>query len=85
MKHKWRKNDYNGDDDVFAYESGYHNGPECETCGFFFCKHCDPDGWKTECGTAAIPGQAEKLDRAMVAMDAGIRGRVGLSRMRLDG
>jgi len=23
-----------------AYSVGYHNGPECESCGFNYCHHC---------------------------------------------
>lgn len=30
--------------DVFAFESDYHNGPECLACGLVFCEHCDRDG-----------------------------------------
>jgi predicted nucleic acid binding AN1-type Zn finger protein len=28
-----------------AYSQGYHNGPECEKCGYHFCEHCrdEPD------------------------------------------
>lgn len=26
---------------IFAYSSGYHNGPQCKNCGFSFCHHCE--------------------------------------------
>lgn len=37
--HEWRK-DEDGHVDVFAYEVGFHNGPVCVKCGYYFCHHC---------------------------------------------
>ena len=35
---------YEGKLDVWFLESGYHNGPGCETCFTSWCMHCDgPD------------------------------------------
>lgn len=44
--HIWKKNDYNNDIDIFAYEEGFCNGPECQKCGYSFCHHCNPEGYK---------------------------------------
>lgn len=46
-EHQWRR-DEDGNIDEFAMESGYHNGPVCERCGYTFCEHCNPDGWDEE-------------------------------------
>jgi hypothetical protein len=76
-KHTWKTQDWDGPDgdiDLFAYEAGYHNGPECADCGFFFCHHCDPDGYETECGEPARPGDPSKIDPIMDL----IRGEYGL-------
>jgi len=62
--HRWKPhNDFPDDTeaDTFAYEVGYHNGPKCVVCGFYFCHHCNPDGWNTECGTPPIPGSDNYL------------------------
>jgi len=37
--HQWEKDD-DGEINIFAYSSGYCNGPLCERCGYHFCKHC---------------------------------------------
>lgn len=48
-EHQWRRNEY-GNIDEFAMGFGYHNGPVCERCGYSFCEHCEPNGWKnTDC------------------------------------
>lgn len=39
MKHRW-KLDEDGKPDIFAFESGHHNGPQCLRCGESFCHHC---------------------------------------------
>ena len=36
------------DINVFAYEYGHHNGPRCKNCGYYFCQHCNSDGWDKE-------------------------------------
>lgn len=46
-EHHWIKSF--GEIDIFALEYGYHNGPKCADCGYEFCHHCNPDGYKTEC------------------------------------
>lgn len=45
--HTWIRDDvvypdgYVGVDHFAAiYETGYHNGPRCESCGYEFCEHC---------------------------------------------
>lgn len=48
-KHLWRIDPDTGEVDEFAICNGYHNGPVCEKCGYFFCEHCNPDGWNDEC------------------------------------
>jgi hypothetical protein len=37
--HIWRRNSQ-GEVDIFAFESGMHNGPLCDICGYAFCHHC---------------------------------------------
>jgi len=34
------KRDEDGEVDIFALESGTHNGPECVLCGDSWCHHC---------------------------------------------
>lgn len=41
--------------DRLAYSAGYHNGPRCKVCGYYFCEHCNPEGWGTECKPDAEP------------------------------
>lgn len=36
----WNSDEYGNKIDIFAYESGFHNGPKCKNCGFEFCHHC---------------------------------------------
>lgn len=38
-EHDWIK-DKDGEIDIFAYESGYCNGPKCSVCGYEYCHHC---------------------------------------------
>ena len=37
--HIWQKDD-DGSINIFAFESGNHNGPVCIKCGYSFCHHC---------------------------------------------
>ena len=46
-KHSWIKLE-DGEIDNFAVSSGYHNGALCEICGYSFCEHCYPQGYKDE-------------------------------------
>lgn len=46
-EHKWIRKE-NGEIDDFAMESGFHNGPVCERCGYSFCIHCEQDGYDKE-------------------------------------
>ncbi|MFG1846746.1 hypothetical protein [Micromonospora carbonacea] len=52
MSHTWQT-DAKGRPDNFAHDVEFegrgHNGPCCTVCGFFFCEHCWPDGWKQTC------------------------------------
>lgn len=85
-KHRWKMCGYEENDEIddFAYGVGYHNGPECVDCGFYFCQHCDPEGYETECGTPAIPGQASKLGGGYYMSEA-IRGSMGLPPIGMNG
>ena len=47
-KHKWQKLS-NGNINDFAYSFGYCNGPMCVECGYYFCEHCKPEGYDSEC------------------------------------
>ena len=47
-KHAWKLDAY-GEIDIFAYNEGYHNGPECVVCGVSFCEHCHPEFYYEEC------------------------------------
>lgn len=38
--HVWKTNDYDKNTNIFGYEAGNHNGPECVKCGYGFCHHC---------------------------------------------
>lgn len=41
-KHNWKK-DKKGNDDIWAWESGYHYGVVCVNCGETVCVGCNPD------------------------------------------
>lgn len=43
-RHAWARTP-DGKIDYFAYESGFHNGPQCTRCYHSFCEHCNPDGF----------------------------------------
>jgi hypothetical protein len=47
-EHQWML-DKDGNVDRWRVCDGYHNGPECEVCGYAFCEHCKREGWDTEC------------------------------------
>lgn len=47
-EHNWVKRE-DGSVDTFALSYGFCNGPACKRCGFSFCEHCNPDGWKSKC------------------------------------
>ena len=68
-KHKWIKGS-DGENDIFQYEAGYHNGPKCARCGFYFCHHCNPEGYDSECSpnTKPIKGDSSKINPAMAAI-----------------
>ena len=34
--------DGDGNPDFFVISQEFHNGPECETCGWSCCQHCTP-------------------------------------------
>lgn len=65
-EHTWREEDSRID--RFAYDAGYHNGPVCVVCGFYYCVHCDPKAVDSECGTAPIPGDPSKLSPGVDAV-----------------
>ena len=72
MKHKWIKEGRRID--VFAYEEGeYHNGPKCSVCGFGFCHHCYPEGYKTSCPCDSLDSDDGKLDKSSLALINGFR------------
>ena len=75
-KHRWIRCEYDKRRiDVFAAESsaGFHNGPKCADCGFEFCHHCNPEGYKTYCGTPSVEPNDSNLDPVMVALDRSVR------------
>ncbi len=39
--HIWQE-DESGFIDIFAIDSGRHNGPVCTKCGYSICWHCNP-------------------------------------------
>jgi hypothetical protein len=41
-EHLWAR-DANGKIDLWAFESGFHNGPYCTRCHHSECEHCNPD------------------------------------------
>lgn len=47
-KHDWML-DEDGKIDMWASESGFHNGPMCKRCYHSVCVHCDPDWNEDEC------------------------------------
>lgn len=59
--HIWKRS--RGAIDVFAYEGGYHNGPECVNCGYGFCHHCK-DGPDHDCPNAKKSKNRRKAKRA---------------------
>lgn len=47
-QHQWIEKD--GKIDDFGFNVEFCNGPACKSCGYFFCVHCNPDGYdNTEC------------------------------------
>lgn len=40
---------YGDEPDIFRFNAGYHNGPECKRCGKAECHHCYPDFEDEEC------------------------------------
>lgn len=50
----------NGELDMFVCDSGYHNGPGCETCHWSTCHHCDGIEDIPECSNPAIELQANQ-------------------------
>lgn len=47
--HVWKiDDDLKGEIDIFAFEVGFHNGPECVKCGYVYCHHGD-DGPQEDC------------------------------------
>lgn len=60
-QHVWEKDDA-GEIEIFAYTSGEsHNGPKCKICGFGFCHHCFPEGYKTTCPHKSLGSNDAKL------------------------
>ena len=45
-EHLWQRNK-NGEIDLWAFESGYCNGPVCTRCWHSECVHCNED-WETD-------------------------------------
>lgn len=46
--HLWYKTD-DGRIDEWRFDVDYHNGPECQVCGYTPCMHCHPDYMKDKC------------------------------------
>lgn len=74
-KHKWITEE-DGSIDMFAAQnlgSEYHNGPKCSVCGFEFCHHCFPEGYKTKCGEESLGSDDSKLDAGFVSMSESMK------------
>lgn len=41
--------DEDGEVDLFAMHSSFHNGPRCLRCDVTFCKHCHPEQMTEPC------------------------------------
>lgn len=54
--HEWAV-DEDGEIDIFAFEIGMHNGPQCVKCGYGFCHHCH-ELPEEDCGVAPSTGLA---------------------------
>ena len=46
--HLWYKTD-DGRIDEWRLDVDYHNGPECQVCGYTPCMHCHPDYMEDKC------------------------------------
>lgn len=67
LGHKLQR-DEDGDIDVFAVDSGFHNGPACEACRDSWCHHCtSADELKPCPGAAEYEAALEKRERAELA------------------
>ena len=56
-----------------------HNGPKCKLCGFNFCMHCHPSGWKdTNC-----VGQRESIPNGPAMSEAEFRAMSALGALRV--
>ena len=47
-QHLWQL-DSEGEIDLWAWEAGFHNGPQCIRCGKGFCVNCEPNWKDTKC------------------------------------
>lgn len=75
-KHKWITYEGSKNIDIFAAEnlgSKYHNGPKCSVCGFEFCQHCYPGGFKTKCGAKSLGSDDNKLNGFAVSLSDSLR------------
>ena len=71
-KHKWIKEGRKID--TFAFEGGeYHNGPKCSVCGFGFCHHCYPEGYKANCPQDSLGSDDGKLDISRIELVTSLR------------
>lgn len=71
--HTWKKEE-DGEIDEFAFMGEICNGPVCEVCGYSFCKHCNPDGYKdTNCVRSwyGCPYCGEKVSYGRKRCDCG--------------
>jgi hypothetical protein len=39
----YSEGEYGDKINIFAYSVGFHNGPRCKNCGYYFCQHCDSE------------------------------------------
>jgi hypothetical protein len=65
--HTWKRDDVVYPDgyvpaDLFALSEGFHNGPECDSCGYSFCHHCTPLSEIPDC-TRPVPELRGELSR----------------------
>jgi hypothetical protein len=69
MKHKWLLGE-DGKINFCTFNENYHNGPECQVCGYSFCEHCVSsvnDKLEEECPgyTPSEPESIEIVDKWM--------------------
>jgi len=60
------KRDEDGCIDIWVTDSGFHNGPGCESCGHSWCYHCTPSSALRQC-QGGLAERIEASERAELA------------------